>query len=55
MGKVKRTVHQAKVKFILQRKDGKIGSITRNSDLGLQIGMVDSFSQCKIIGMEEIY
>jgi len=45
----------AKVKFILQREDGKTGSITRDSDLGLQIGMIDPLSQCKIIGMEEIY
>lgn len=44
-----------KIKFILQREDGKVGSIIRESDSGLQIGMVDPLSQCKIIGLEEIY
>lgn len=63
MDKRKRTGHQlsarmpcsVKIKFILKREDGKIGSITRDSDLGLQIGMIDPLSQCKIIGMKEIY
>lgn len=45
----------AKVKFILQREDGKIGSITRDSDLGLQVGMIDPLSQCRIIDMEEAW
>lgn len=50
MDKKKRTG----VKFILQRENGKVGSITRDSDLGLQVGIIDPLSQCKIIGMEDV-
>lgn len=43
------------IKVTLQRSDGKTGYQVWESDEGLQVGMIDSKSGCKVINMEEIY
>jgi len=37
----------------LQKDDGKTGYVYRETDEGLQVGMIDSLTRCKIIEIEE--
>ena len=41
------------IKITLQKDNGETGYVYRETDEGLQVGMMDSLTRCKIIEIEE--